>query len=123
MEEEEPPGPGGRRVVDAHREPDLTGSTDVDVLHSGLRHTRTRMLEEFRSPLADDALSGRVAIVTGGGTGIGRASPGIEANRGIVAIVAGAEPLDRCVRARSAGRQVLRALTADRGVESFLVPL
>ena len=32
------------------------------------------MLEEFRSPLADDALSGRVAIVTGGGTGIGRAT-------------------------------------------------
>ena len=67
--EEEPPCPGGRRVVDAHREPDLTCSTDVDVLH-----TRTRMLEEFRSPLADDALSGRVAIVTGGGTGIGRAT-------------------------------------------------
>ena len=25
MEEEEPACPGGRRVVDAHREPDLTG--------------------------------------------------------------------------------------------------
>ena len=32
------------------------------------------MVEEFRSPLADDALAGRVAIVTGGGTGIGRAT-------------------------------------------------
>jgi citronellol/citronellal dehydrogenase len=32
------------------------------------------MVEEFRSPLAADALAGKVAIVTGGGTGIGRAT-------------------------------------------------
>lgn len=30
--------------------------------------------EPFRSPLASDALAGKVAIVTGGGTGIGRAA-------------------------------------------------
>jgi citronellol/citronellal dehydrogenase len=32
------------------------------------------MVEGFRSPLASDALAGRVAIVTGGGTGIGAAT-------------------------------------------------
>jgi citronellol/citronellal dehydrogenase len=32
------------------------------------------MVEEFRSPLAADANAGAVAIVTGGGTGIGRAT-------------------------------------------------
>ena len=32
------------------------------------------MVEEFRSPLAADANAGKVAIVTGGGTGIGRAT-------------------------------------------------
>src|SRR5438093_1118319 len=31
-------------------------------------------MTEFRSPLAPDAIAGRVALVTGGGTGIGRAT-------------------------------------------------
>jgi len=38
-----------------------------------LRHTAP-MVETFRSPLASDAHEGRIAVITGGGTGIGRAT-------------------------------------------------
>jgi citronellol/citronellal dehydrogenase len=41
--------------------------------HPSFLHTRA-MVEGFRSPLAPDALAGRFAIVTGGGTGIGAAT-------------------------------------------------
>jgi citronellol/citronellal dehydrogenase len=45
------------------------------------------MVDAFRSPLAPDALAGRVAIVTGGGTGIGAATArAIVAAGGTVAI-------------------------------------
>jgi citronellol/citronellal dehydrogenase len=54
------------------------------------------MVEAFRSPLASDALAGSVAIVTGGGTGIGAATArAIVAAGGRVAICGRrAEPLE-----------------------------
>ncbi|MGH2679489.1 MAG: SDR family NAD(P)-dependent oxidoreductase [Actinomycetota bacterium] len=84
------------------------------------------MLEEFRSPLADDALAGRVAIVTGAGTGIGRATAREMARTGASVAICGRrpEPL-QVVRTEleGVGRDVL-AMPCDvrdpEQVETFL---
>jgi citronellol/citronellal dehydrogenase len=84
------------------------------------------MLEEFRSPLASDALANRIAIVTGGATGIGRATARELARTGARVAICGRrpEPLE-VVRAEleAAGHDVL-AVPCDvrepEQVEAFL---
>jgi citronellol/citronellal dehydrogenase len=84
------------------------------------------MLDEFRSPLAADALAGRAAIVTGGGTGIGRATAHELARTGARVAICGRrpEPLEAVrVELEAAGRDVL-AMSCDvrepDEVEAFL---
>jgi citronellol/citronellal dehydrogenase len=69
----------------------------------------------YRSPLRPDANAGRVALVTGGGTGIGRATALELAGSGARVAICGrrAEPLERVAgELRSAGAEVL-AVSAD----------
>jgi citronellol/citronellal dehydrogenase len=85
-----------------------------------------RMGVEYRSPLADDATAGRTAIVTGGGTGIGRATARELARTGARVAICGRrpEPIE-AVRAElaAAGRDVV-AMPCDvrepEQVEAFL---
>lgn len=84
------------------------------------------MEHAFRSPLTEDANAGRTAIVTGGGTGIGRATARELARTGSRVAICGRrpEPLeDARGELEAAGRDVL-ALSCDvrepDQVESFL---
>jgi citronellol/citronellal dehydrogenase len=104
------------------------GASPYDRRHRGIRllHTRGRMGGEFRSPLADDANAGRVAIVTGGGTGIGLATARELARTGARVAICGRrpEPLeDARAELEAAGRDVL-AMSCDvrepGQVEAFL---
>jgi citronellol/citronellal dehydrogenase len=67
-------------------------------------------MTNFRSPLAPDANAGKVALVTGGGTGIGRATAVELARTGAKIVVCGrrAEPLE--------------AVQAELGEECLAVP-
>jgi citronellol/citronellal dehydrogenase len=67
-------------------------------------------MSDFRSPLAPDANAGKVALVTGGGTGIGRATAVELARTGAKIVVCGrrAEPLE--------------AVQAELGEDSLAVP-
>jgi len=107
----------------------MDADVELDTTVSGnayLLHTRTRMLEEFRSPLADDANVGRVAIVTGGGTGIGRATARELARTGARVAICGRrpEPLeDARTELEAAGRDVLAKpcdVREPEQVEAFL---
>ena len=84
------------------------------------------MVDEFRSPLADHANVGMVAIVTGGGTGIGRATARELARTGARIAICGRrpEPLEEArTELEAADRDVL-AMPCDvrepEQVEAFL---
>jgi citronellol/citronellal dehydrogenase len=64
----------------------------------------------FRSPLAPDANAGKVALVTGGGTGIGRATAVELARTGAKVVVCGRRP------------EPLEAVQAELGEDCLAVP-
>jgi len=77
----------------------------------------TGSTQEFRSPLARDANEGLVALVTGGGTGIGRAVALELSRTGMRVVVCGRrpEPLDAvCAELGSADRECLAVPTDVR---------
>jgi citronellol/citronellal dehydrogenase len=67
-------------------------------------------MTNFRSPLAPDANVGKVALVTGGGTGIGRATAFELARTGAKVVVCGRRP------------EPLEAVQADLGEDCLAVP-
>jgi citronellol/citronellal dehydrogenase len=84
------------------------------------------MVGEVRSPLVEDANAGRTAIVTGGGTGIGRATARELARTGARVAICGrrSEPLEETrAELEAAGREVV-AMPCDvrepEQVEAFL---
>jgi citronellol/citronellal dehydrogenase len=72
-------------------------------------------LGSYRSPLATDALVGRVAIVTGGGTGIGKATAGELARTGASVAICGRrqEPLEAVRAELEAGGTRCLAVPTD----------
>ena len=92
----------GRRAGDrSHGEPDT-----VCPKHARLLHTPA-MVDAFRSPLAPDALAGQVAIVTGGGTGIGAATARAVVAAGASVAICGRRPEPLAVVAESLGERCL----------------
>lgn len=73
------------------------------------------MADEFRSPLASYANDGKVAIVTGGGTGIGRATALELARTGARLAICGRrpEPIEEAASEIEAAGGVVLALTCD----------
>jgi citronellol/citronellal dehydrogenase len=67
-------------------------------------------MSSFRSPLAPDANAGKVALVTGGGTGIGRATAFELARTGAKVVVCGRRP------------EPLEAVQAELGEDCLAVP-
>ena len=74
--------------------------------HAPLLHTPA-MVEAFRSPLAPDALAGQVAIVTGGGTGIGAATARAVVAAGGSVAICGRRPEPLAVVAEALGERCL----------------
>ena len=80
--------------------------------------------DDFRSPLAPDANAGSVAIVTGGGTGIGRATAMELARTGVKVAICGRrpEPLEAVRQELDAAGSECLAMSADvREADQILV--
>ena len=71
------------------------------------------MVDAFRSPLASDALAGQVAIVTGGGTGIGAATARAVVSAGGSVAICGRRPEPLAVVAEELGGERCLALPCD----------
>ena len=114
------PGEGGSKLRTANRTP----PTPVTV--PCVCRILAAMVDEFRSPLTADANAGRVAIVTGGGTGIGRATALELARTGTRIAVCGRrpDPIEAIrVELEAAGHDVLAMpcdVREDDQVASFL---
>src|SRR3954453_2472128 len=103
------------RCRGSRRFPAVAGRSSVDTQIRPLVGLSTMAGRAFPSPLRDDANAGRIALVTGGGTGIGRATALELAQSGASVAICGRrpEPLERTRAEIEAAGGACLAVAAD----------